>query len=484
MAHNVGLDNVTCGSVSDERLSIPILQDSRFQLMMKRVWLILFAVLCQSGQLLLSAERPNVLLIYTDDQGSLDANCYGSTDLTTPTMDHLAATGLRFTQMYAPSAICSASRAGLLTGRFPARAGVPGNVSSQHGQAGMPASEVTIAELFKAAGYRTGHVGKWHLGYNDATMPNAQGFDESFGHMGGCIDNYSHFFYWQGPNRHDLWRNGREIFRDGEFFPDLMVQECQKFLDQPSDAPFFLYWAINVPHYPMQGTQKWREHYQHLDAPRRMYAEFVSTMDERIGQVLEHLVDRNLRHNTIIVLQSDHGHSTEERAFFGGGNSGPYRGAKGCLFEGGIRVPSWISWPARLPQGEVREQMAFGCDWLPTLVELCEIPGPARHLDGQSLAAVLQENAPSPHQEMFWLLGGGNNPQIALRSGPWKLLLNAQDRSRQETLAAEDQTFLSNLEQDAGEVANLAAAHPDIVNRLSKRIEEIRTGLPSSSGGR
>ncbi|MBT4225611.1 MAG: sulfatase-like hydrolase/transferase, partial [Opitutae bacterium] len=133
-----------------------------------------------------SKQKPNVVIIYTDDQGSIDANCYGSKDLVTPTFDKLAATGIRFTQMYSPSAICSASRAGMLTGRLPQRAGVPGNVSSHPGKPGLPVEEVTIAEMLKGAGYTTGHVGKWHLGYTPETMPNGQGFDSSFGHMGGC----------------------------------------------------------------------------------------------------------------------------------------------------------------------------------------------------------------------------------------------------------------------------------------------------------
>jgi arylsulfatase A len=156
-----------------------------------------------------AAAKPNVIIIYTDDQGSVDANCYGAKDLATPNIDRLAATGVRFTQMYAPSAICSSSRAGLMTGRIPPRAGVAGNVSSEKGKAGMPTEEVTLAELMRGHGYATGHIGKWHLGYTPETMPNGQGFDYSFGHMGGCIDNYSHFFYWVGPNRHDLWRQGR-----------------------------------------------------------------------------------------------------------------------------------------------------------------------------------------------------------------------------------------------------------------------------------
>jgi len=187
--------------------------------------------------------KPNVVLIYTDDQGSVDAGCYGSEDLHTPAIDRLADTGIRFTNMYAPSAICSASRAGLLTGRIPTRAGVPGNVPSTKGQAGMPAAEITLAELLRDNGYATGHIGKWHLGYTPETMPNAQGFDYSFGHMGGCIDNYSHFFYWYGPNRHDLWKQGREIWRDGEYFGDLMVEECKSFITRRKAKPFFVYWA-------------------------------------------------------------------------------------------------------------------------------------------------------------------------------------------------------------------------------------------------
>ena len=120
----------------------------------------------------------------------------------------------------------------------------------------------------KADGYKTAHIGKWHLGYTPETMPNNQGFDYSFGHMGGCIDNYSHFFYWQGPNRHDLWRNGEEIFEDGKFFPELMAAEAGEFIQQNKDKPFFMYFALNTPHYPYQGYAKWLKHYKNLPSPR------------------------------------------------------------------------------------------------------------------------------------------------------------------------------------------------------------------------
>lgn len=412
-------------------------------------------------------KRPNVIVIYTDDQGSLDLNCYGSKDLQTPHLDQLASHGVRFTQMYSPSAICSASRAGLLTGRFPARAGVPSNVSSSQGQEGMPTTEITIAEMMKSAGYTTGHVGKWHLGFTPETMPNGQGFDSSFGHMGGCIDNYSHFFYWNGPNRHDLWRDGKEVFQDGEYFLDLLVDEGQRFIETNREGPFFMYWAINAPHYPMQGTDKWREHYKDLPSPRRQYAAFVSTVDEKIGELLATLDELNLRENTLIIVQSDHGHSTEERAFWGGGNAGPYRGAKASLFEGGIRVPSIVSLPGTIPQNEVRDQMATGCDWFPTIADLCGIKLPGHQLDGKSLATVLKSaDADSPHDHFYWQLGGGPNAQWAVHRGDWKLLGNVRDTTDLKAKVAVDKLFLANLKQDIGETTNVADQHPEIVKSL------------------
>ncbi len=421
---------------------------------------------------------PNVIIIYTDDQGSLDLNCYGSEDLVTPHFDELARRGVRFTQMYAPSAICSASRAGLLTGRFPVRAGVPGNVSSTKGDAGMPTEQVTIAEVLKGAGYATGHVGKWHLGFSPETMPNAQGFDESFGHMGGCIDNYSHFFYWAGPNRHDLWRDGEEVFwDDGRYFLDVMVEECILFVRHHREQPFFLYWAINAPHYPLQGTDIWRERYEHLEHPRDKYAAFVSTIDERVGWLMKQLQVLGLAERTIVIVQSDHGHSTEERAFGGGGNAGPYRGAKGCLFEGGLRVPSIVSWPGVIPQGEVRSQLVTGCDWLPTIADFTGAPLPDQRLDGASLRDVIIANAPSPHPQFYWQLGKGNSLQWVVRDGDWKLLGNPQDNSHKGELTDADRLFLVNLAEDIGETTNVAARHPEVVERLESLRRACVAGL-------
>jgi len=426
-----------------------------------------------------AAERqPNVIVILTDDQGSVDANCFGATDLHTPGIDLLAERGVRFTQFYAGAPVCSPSRAALLTGRYPIRAGVPGNVSSQQGQAGMPPEQVTMGEMFQAAGYATAHVGKWHLGYTPETMPNAQGFDHSFGHMGGCIDNFSHFFYWQGPNRHDLWRNGAQIQCPGRFFPELMLTEANEFITQNKDRPFFLYVAMNTPHYPYQGEPQWREHYRDLPYPRNLYAAFVTTLDARIERLAKRIDELGLTEQTIVVYQSDNGHSTEERAHFGGGSAGPYRGAKFSLFEGGIRVPAVISWPTRLPVGAVRSQRAHACDWLPTLAELCGVEPPRTELDGRSLTAVIRsESAPSPHEVLHWTTGNS----WAVREGDWKLLGNPRETGANDAAASAEPLFLADLAGDLGETKNLAADHPDVVRRLKSLHEAWRK---AADGGR
>jgi arylsulfatase A-like enzyme len=414
--------------------------------------------------------HPNVIVILTDDQGTADLRIAGAKDIETPHLDDLARRGVRFTQFYAAAPVCSPSRAGLLTGRHPVRAGMPSNASPVEGQPGMPGREVTIAEMLKPAGYATGHVGKWHLGYSPDTMPLAQGFDSSFGHMGGCIDNYSHFYYWSGPNRHDLHRDGREVQAPGHFFGDLMVEEGIAFLRKNKERPFFLYFAINEPHYPYQGTPKWLDRYSGLKYPRNLYAAFLSTMDERIGRLIDELDVLGLRQRTIVIVQSDHGHSTEERAYFGGGSAGIYRGAKYSLFEGGIRVPAIVSWPGHLPKGQVRDQVAHGCDWLPTIAEFCGVPLPKAQLDGRSLAPVIRSaDAPSPHDALHWQF----DESWVVRSGDWKLLHDSLDTTHRAPGDRIEGDYLVNLRDDPSETASVAASHPDIVARLKRLHDEF-----------
>lgn len=397
----------------------------------------------------LSARRPNVIIIFTDDQGTVDMNCYGAKDLVTPNMDGLAKRGVRFTQFYSAAPVCSPSRVGLMTGRTPQHGGLNGNVPLD--SVGMPSQQITIAEKMKTAGYATAHIGKWHLGHHKETVPNAQGFDHSFGHLVGCIDNYSHFFYWSGPNKHDLWRNGKEVFHNGEFFPDLMVKEAGEFIDKNKDQPFFIYFALNTPHYPYQGSPKWLEHYRDLPYPRNLYAAFLSTTDDRIGALLSEIENAGLTNDTIIIFQSDHGASEEVRAHKGGGSAGPHRGAKFSLYEGGIRVPAIISWPGNLPQNEVRKQIATGCDWFPTIMELCKIPAAEHKIDGKSLLPVIKSgSANSAHKIFHWKSG----KSVAVREGKWKLVMSGKKAE------------LFDLPNDLGESHNLVKEHPEMVERL------------------
>lgn len=410
---------------------------------------------------------PNIIIIYTDDQGTLDMNNYGSSDLQTPNMDRLAKEGTKFTQFYTASPVCSPSRAALLTGKSPDKCGMKSNASSQKGgKEGLPTEEFTIAEYLKEKGYLTSLIGKWHLGYSDDMSPNTQGFDYQFGHMGGCIDNYSHFFYWSGPNVHDLYRNNKEVWHDGEFFPDLMAKEASNFIEQNKDTSFFMYYAFNMPHYPLQGADNWREVYKDLPSPRKEYAAFLSTLDEKIGLLLSQLDELGIRDNTMIVLQSDHGHSTEIRTLGGGGNAGPYRGAKFSLFEGGIRVPAIISYPTTIPKGEVREQIAANIDWFPTIVDYVFNETP-QTVEGKSLKAVIQENAPSPHETYTWKW----QHRWAVRKGDWKLLYKPLDPLYYENepwfaLPDEDSLFLVNLTKDINEQVNLAKENPEVVADL------------------
>lgn len=397
----------------------------------------------------LSARRPNVIIIFTDDQGTVDMNCYGAKDLVTPNMDGLAKRGVRFTQFYSAAPVCSPSRVGLMTGRTPQHGGLNGNVPLD--SVGMPSQQITIAEKMKTAGYATAHIGKWHLGHHKETVPNAQGFDHSFGHLVGCIDNYSHFFYWSGPNKHDLWRNGKEVFHNGEFFPDLMVKEAGEFIDKNKDQPFFIYFALNTPHYPYQGSPKWLEHYRDLPYPRNLYAAFLSTTDDRIGTLLSEIENAGLTNDTIIIFQSDHGASEEVRAHKGGGSAGPHRGAKFSLYEGGIRVPAIISWPGNLPQNEVRNQIATGCDWFPTIMELCKIPAAEHEIDGKSLLPVINsKSARSAHKIFHWKSGNS----VAVREGKWKLVMSGKKAE------------LFDLPNDLGESRNLVKEHPEMVEKL------------------
>jgi len=425
------------------------------------------------------ADKPNVVILYTDDQGTLDAGCYGSTDLHTPHIDRIAANGVRFTQAYAHT-VCCPSRAALLTGRHPQRSGInswtQGNMKGPDG-INMSLEEITIAEALKSVGYRTALFGKWHVGSHRDYGPTKQGFDEFFGIRNGFIDNFNHYFL-HGKGYHDLYEGTTEVFKDGEYFPELITERALQFVDRNRESPFFLYLGFNVPHYPEQALKEHSELYKDLPMPRRSYAAITTTTDHYIGLVLKKLDDLKLTENTIVILQSDNGHSVEDKnainnddhtsglpkghyysAHGGGGNTGKWIGAKGSFLEGGVRVPSLVSWPAKLPKGVVRDQAVTIMDWLPSLIEWCGVEDLKVKLDGRSLQPIIDSpDTKSAHPVIYFQW----QRRWAVRSGDWKLIgTNARKAGNTVNYS------LHNLAEDKPEVKNYAAEKPELVKRLT-----------------
>ena len=405
-----------------------------------------------------AARVPNVVIFYADDMGFGDLGCYGCTDIKTPSLDALARAGVRLTNYYSAAPVCSPSRAALVTGRYPQRAGVPGNVSSSPGDAGMPTDEVTLAELAKTRGYATAIVGKWHLGFSPDTQPNAQGFDFFFGHHAGCVDYYSHMFYWRAPHHHDLYRNRTEVHEEGAYMTELITREATRFIGEHLDEPFLLYVPYNAPHYPMQAPERFRKMYAHLPEPRRGYATLVAGLDESVGLIMNCLRDHGLTRDSLVFFMSDNGR---------GGSAGPFRSYKFSLFEGGIRMPAIVSWPGTLAQNETRDQLAIAMDVLPTLAKVIGAKLPDdRTIDGRSWMTFLKDaGAPENHPALFFERAG----QHAVRQGKWKIVRNGlvpTGMSKRKKLKGEDAVFLADLEADPGETTNLHRQHPEMVKKL------------------
>ena len=447
-------------------------------------------------------QKPNIIIIYTDDQGTLDLGCYGAKDLKTPNIDRLAKTGIRFTQAYAHT-VCCPSRAALLTGRYPQRSGIndwtQNDAHAEKKGLNMPLNEVTIAEVLKENGYRTGIFGKWHLGAAVENGPLAQGFDQFYGFRGGFIDNYVHYFL-HGKGFHDLWSNNDEIFERNRYFPALMTEKAIQFMDENRNQPFFIYAAFNLPHYPEQPDSLFIPYTANLNEPRKSYAAVVSTVDDKIGQILNKLEELKIRNNTVVFFMSDNGHSTEETkiridnhlsglpkgtdycAHGGGGYTGKWRGAKGGFLEGGIRVPAIISYPGHFPENETRDQIITCMDFLPTICKITGSKRPDCQLDGNNLLPVIKsKDARSGYQVLYFQW----EDQWAVREGKWKLIINGRDTTGKFSTHAQkeekmESPFLANLEAEQPEQHNYATEYPEIVSKLTKLHTDWAAGMNHS----
>ena len=291
---------------------------------------------------------------------------------------------------------------------------MPGNVSSEEGEPGMSSSEVTIAEMMRPQATPLATLGSGILDTLRIPCPIIRA-DYSWGHMGGCIDNYSHFFFGRGPIGTTCGETS--IFSKTAFFQDSMVREMNDFITRNKEKPFFIYWALNSPHYPLQGDAKWREYYKDLPSPRSKYNAFVSTLDDRIGQMLNHLEAMGLSENTLVIFQSDHGHSTEERTFNGGGSAGIYRGAKGAFSK--AEYASLPSYPCPASFQKTKFVTNSPPAWIGC--RLSPISAGSSYPIGiwmvdPSKDVILSASAPSPHETFYWHLGGQESRWVVAKA--------------------------------------------------------------------
>ena len=427
-------------------------------------------------------SRPNIIFIMTDDQGYGDLGCMGSDFCKTPNIDSLACDGTRFTSMYSASPVCSPSRAALLTGRYPGNAGVRAILAGHRRASGLTPQVPTIASVLRKLGYATGLSGKWHLGLKPECRPNANGFDEFNGFLAGCVDYYSHIFYWGMADgntnpTHDLWENDTEIYDNGAYMTERITEKSLDFIRRHRDESFFLYVAYNAPHYPMHAPEKYIEQFKELPWDKRIMAAMLAAVDDGVGEIRRELEKLGLSENTLVYFQSDNGPSRESRNwldgtpdYYYGGTAGRLCGHKFSLFDGGIRVPAIISLPGVIEKGRVNPNAHISTDLFPTVLELCGGSAEDYELDGMSIASELCGGEAQLHDYLFWEM----EQQTAVRHGKYKLVINGQLVEGEEQRAP---LFLSDIENDMAESTNLAEELPGLTQELRLRALAWRQGI-------
>jgi len=399
-------------------------------------------------------DRPNIVLIFTDDQGYQDIGCFGSPDIRTPNLDRMAEEGMKFTDFYVGAPVCSASRSALMTGCYCARVGVTG-VFFPHHKVGLNPDEITVAEVLKTRGYATICVGKWHLGHLPPFLPIRQGFDSYFGIP---------------------YSNDMRIQRDGKSGPPLMrdeeivehpanqatltkryTEEVVGFIREHKDGPFFAYLPHTMPHVPLFASEDFRG-----KSKRGIYGDVIEEIDWSVGEILKTLKELDLDQKTLVIFTSDNGPWLSKGK--AGGCALPLRDGKFTVFEGGMRMPCIMRWPGTVPAGTVCREVAATIDVLPTLAALAgaEVPSD-RVIDGKDIGPLLKgkPGAKSPHEAYFFR-------GRAVRSGKWKFHLAGRGKPKQPA------GQLYDLEADISESKNVAKENPEVDQRLTTLLLEHR----------
>ena len=410
-----------------------------------------------------STERPNIILIMADDLGYGDVGCFGSERFETPNIDSIAEDGIRLTDFHSNGAVCSPTRAALLTGRYQQRTGITGVVTAAgHRHTGLDLTETTFAEVLKSAGYKTGMFGKWHVGYQPEFNPVHQGFDEFVGYVSGNVDYHLHI---DQTGREDWWKQDQLTPEEG-YSTDLITEHGVRFIERNKDRPFLLYLAHEAPHYPFQGRQSPPRYVKGKGRNKdpvtpEVYKEMIEVMDEGIGRIRDTVNKAGIREKTLIIFFSDNGPAAI-------GSAGPLRGKKGQIWEGGHRVPAAICWPGQINAGRVSDVTAMGADLLPTMVEAAgaELPQHVT-IDGVSLLSHLLDTEPVEERALFW----GTKRGLAIRQGDYKLI----------TDSSFTKPTLYNLKNDLGEKKDISAKEPEVVrdllNALKKWHTEVNAGV-------
>lgn len=426
-----------------------------------------------AASLFAAPTRPNIVFVYCDDLGYGDLGCYGHPTIRTPNIDSLARDGVRFTQFYSASPVCSPSRAALMTGRYPIRSGVT-RVLFPQSQGGLPDSERTVAQVLKTAGYRTAAVGKWHLGHLPQYLPTRRGFDSYFG-----IPYSNDMTPVPGPGAPGAARYpALPLIRDEKIIenePDQTrlteryTDEAIKFIRASRGNPFFLYYPQTFPHVPLYAGAKFKG-----KSTRGLYGDVVEEIDWSVGEILKTLKTTGLEKNTLVIFSSDNGPWLIKQDL--GGSAGLLREGKGTTWDGGQRIPFLARWPGQIPAGRVSQARASTMDMLPTLAEVAGASAPTdRVLDGVSITAALRGTDESGDRPFFYW----DVDQLrAVRQGEWKLHIstkNVVDEPRETKKL--DTPLLYNLTVDPSEKIDVAAKNPDVVKQLLAAIDKHKASI-------
>ncbi|HWL40288.1 MAG TPA: sulfatase-like hydrolase/transferase [Gemmatimonadaceae bacterium] len=424
--------------------------------------------------------RPSVVLILMDDLGYGDIGSYGVKDARTPNLDLLAREGVRLTNAYANAAVCSPTRAGFITGQYQQRHGIEWQLGAVEGDfdRGLRVTGVSLPAILKKNGYATGLVGKWHIGFKPEFGPNAHGFDEFFGFLSGAVGYYTHR---RGDGAPDLYENTTPVRVPG-YLTDEITRRAVSFVDRHSNHPFFLEVAYNAVHWPFDvpdlpaiarhdapppaAQMGYPPLYQGptagVPATRHDYVRMLERVDEGVGQILTALERRGLTRNTLVIFTSDNGGEWLSR-------NAPLSDRKSTLWEGGIRVPMILRWPAHLPANKSSAQVAITMDLTASILAATGATIPTTHKpDGLDILPALSGRSPVVERQLFWRVKRPHE-QRAVRSGPWKLLQDGRN------------FFLFDVAQDPGERYDLTSAHPELVRRLNTALDEWEKDLATQN---